>query len=517
MFWRVIIFIMPDLEKYPHRSIFDENQIIYAATLKGGQYDEAKASLDNLKNLLPDWQVDLDKNIDLLGIAFNASNVNVANKNGDVIDTKTAIGVLNSFKSKFLNRNHDRDKIVGHIVNAQFSSMGESNLLYPIDVAETKDPFNIALGGVVYKIVDSAYAKQVEESADEDSPRYNSISASWELGLANYKIAMGSPNLKECQIIDNPKHIEELKKHLRAYGGNGIYNNAPIFRLIGEECLALGCGLVTNPAANVKGLLTRKKEPETSRASFFNNFFDKNQKQSVTPNKTPQNMEKLEQILEEIKAHMIKDNTTKGFEAAIADKIREASESYTAKVNEAKASQEKAEKEAAELKASQEALAKDLAETKDKLAKIEAAASEKEAADLYSARMAEFDEEFELDADDKQILATDLKALDASEAAFTSYKDKMSKLMKDKNKKGKEAKEKEAKASIDKLVAEKLAEISKASTKKLSDKELAEKALEEAKASETKLPNNNGNQNTDDLKEAWAKAFSADNIKISFN
>ena len=207
---------MPDLEKYPHRSVFDENQIIYAATLSGGQYDEAKASLDNLKNLLPNWQVDLDKNIDLLGLAFNAANVNVANKNGDVIDTKTAINVLNSFKSKFLNRDHNRDKVIGHIVNAQFSSMGESNLLYPIDVVETKDPFNIALGGVVYKIVDSAYAKQVEESTDEDSPRYNSISASWELGLANYKIAMGSPNLKECQIIDNPKHIEELKKYLRA-------------------------------------------------------------------------------------------------------------------------------------------------------------------------------------------------------------------------------------------------------------------------------------------------------------
>lgn len=511
---------MPDLEKYPHRSIFDENQIIYAATLSGGQYDEAKASLDNLKNLLPNWQVDLDKNIDLLGLAFNAANVNVANKNGDVIDTKTAIGVLNSFKSKFLNRDHNRDKVIGHIVNAQFSSMGESNLLYPIDVVETKDPFNIALGGVVYKIVDSAYAKQVEESADEDSPRYNSISASWELGLANYKIAMGSPNLKECQIIDNPKHIEELKKYLRAYGGNGMYNNEPVFRLIGEECLALGCGLVSNPAANVKGILTRKKEAEmtaeNSRASFFNNFFDKNQKQSVTPIKTPQNMEKFEQILEEIKAHMIKDNTTKGFEAAMADKIREASESYVAKVNEAKASQEKAEKEASELKASQEALAVQLAETKDKLAKIEAAASAKEAADLFSARMDEFNNEYDLDDEDRQILASDLKEI-TSEDAYAAYKDKMAKLMKNKNKKAKEKMAEEAKVAVDKAVAEKLAEISKASTKKLSDKELAEKALEEAKASETNLPNNNGGQTAENLKELFAKAFSAENVKISFN
>ena len=228
-------------------------------------------------------------------------------------------------------------------------------------------------------------------------------------------------------------------------------------------------------------------------------------------------MEKFEQILEEIKAHMIKDNTTKGFEAAMADKIREASESYVAKVNEAKASQEKAEKEAAEFKASQEALASKLAETQEKLAKIEAAASAKEAADLFSARMTEFDNEYDLDDEDRQILASDLKTLDSSEAAFTSYKDKMAKLMKNKNKAMKCKAAEEAKAAVDKLVAEKLAEISKASSKKLSDKELAEKALEEAKASEKTIPNNNGGQNSDNLKEAWAKAFSAENIKISFN
>ena len=507
---------MLNLEKYPHISRFDDIPIAYASSLTETQFSEAKASLDNLKNLLPEWQVNLDKNVDLLGISFNAAIVNSANKNGDVIDTATAIRMFDTFRQKHLNKEHKRDKIIGHIINAQFSSYGESNLLYPMDIQETQDPFNISLGAVVYKIVDPDYAKQIEESSNEESPKYNSLSASWEIGMANYRIAMGSPNLKECQIIDNPKHVADLKQYLKAYGGDGTYNNALVYRLIGEECLAIGCAITSRPAANVRGILTKKKEPETARASFFNNFFDKNQKPSVTPNKHPQNMEKFEQILEEIKAHMIKDTTTKGFEAAIADKIREASESYLTKVNEAKASQEKAEKESAELKASQEALAKDLAETKEKLTKIEAEASAKTAADLFSARMAEFDAEFDLEDDDRQILASELKTLDSSEAAFTSYKDKMAKLMKDKNKKGKEAKEKEAKASIEKLVAEKLAEVAKASTKKLTDKELAEKALEEAKASEKTIPNNNGGQNTEDLKEAWAKAFSAENIKISF-
>ena len=281
---------MLNLEKYPHISRFEDIPISYASALTEKQYSEAKASLDNLKNLLPDWQFNLDKNIDLLGISFNAAVVNSANKNGDVMDTKTAIRMFSTFQNKLLNKEHKRDKIIGHIVNARFSSYGESNLLYPMDVEETQDPFNISLGAVVYKIVDPDYAKQIEDSSDEDSPKYNSLSASWEVAMSDYRIAMGSPNLKECQIIDNPKHVADLKQYLKAYGGDGTYNNAPTFRLIGEDCLALGCAITSRPAASVKGLLTKKKNegnsdepsPQTSRASFFNNFFDEKIHKQIT-------------------------------------------------------------------------------------------------------------------------------------------------------------------------------------------------------------------------------------------
>jgi hypothetical protein len=509
------------MENFAHTSIFESN-VSY-----GGSFFEcpfySKASLEGLRPLIPSYEIDLDRNIDLLAFAANACAAGYANKNEDMLEPEAAIGTVQLWRNKMVNANHNRDKVVGHLVTSSFSSYNDNVLISAEDALASKEPFNISVGGVVYKIADSELASSLESSANPDSPLYKSISLSLEIGFPVFGLAIGSKNFYEAEIIRDEKYVGELKKYLSAYGGEGKTNNGEkIYRLIGKEHLPLAVALTKKPAGIMPlGAIThnsnREPEKKTTISLSSENNFDKSQKPSVTPNKHPQNMEKFEQILEEIKAHMIKDNTTKGFEAAMADKIREASESYVAKVNEAKASQEKAEKESAEFKASQEALVKDLAETKDKLAKIEAEASAKSAADLFSARMAEFDEEFDLDADDKQILASDLKTLDSSEAAFTSYKDKMAKLMKDKNKKGKEAKEKEAKASIDKLVAEKLTEISKASTKKLSDKELAEKALEEAKASEKQIPNNNGGQNPEDLKEAWAKAFSADNIKISFN
>ena len=43
----------------------------------------SKASLENLKSLLPSNQIDLSKNIDLMGVAFDAAVINQFNKNDD--------------------------------------------------------------------------------------------------------------------------------------------------------------------------------------------------------------------------------------------------------------------------------------------------------------------------------------------------------------------------------------------------------------------------------------------------
>ena len=67
--------------------------------------------------------IDLEKNIDLLAVAFNAAVVNRFNKNGDGIDSETAVAVKDYFVHKPTNIEHDRDKIVGHIVSAGFQNM----------------------------------------------------------------------------------------------------------------------------------------------------------------------------------------------------------------------------------------------------------------------------------------------------------------------------------------------------------------------------------------------------------
>ena len=46
-----------------------------------GGLNISNANIDNLRSLIP-TSVDLDKNVDLMGVAFNAAVVNEFNKNG---------------------------------------------------------------------------------------------------------------------------------------------------------------------------------------------------------------------------------------------------------------------------------------------------------------------------------------------------------------------------------------------------------------------------------------------------
>ena len=68
-------------------------------------------------------------NVDLLGVAFNAAVVNKFNKNGDGMSTQTALEYTPNFIHKPTNIEHNKQKIVGHIVDAGFSDAQTNKIL----------------------------------------------------------------------------------------------------------------------------------------------------------------------------------------------------------------------------------------------------------------------------------------------------------------------------------------------------------------------------------------------------
>ena len=166
---------------------------IFSSTIKPLVSEEkdkylSLASLVNISEFIPD--VDTEKNVDLLPIAFNACVANRVNKNGDVIDTSVASKIYENFINKPINIEHNRDRVVGVILTAGFSEFGTDNVIKAEDLSEKKGPFNITLGGVIWRVVNSDLTDLIEDSGDPTSENYRKISASWELGFSDYNLVL---------------------------------------------------------------------------------------------------------------------------------------------------------------------------------------------------------------------------------------------------------------------------------------------------------------------------------------
>ena len=229
----------------------------------------ALASLSEIGEFIP--EVNAEDNTDLLPIAFNACVVNRVNKNGDVIDSATASEICKNFINKPINVEHNRQHVVGVILTAGYSEFGSDNPLTEDQIKDRKEPFNITLGGVVWRIVNSNLSNIIENSNDPSSSDYLSVSASWELGYSDYDIVSLPENEKNIEnataTISDPAEIDKIKADLRGFGGSGkTENGLYIYRKIKGKVLPLGIGLTANPAADVQGVSTQKPKTEEQAA-----------------------------------------------------------------------------------------------------------------------------------------------------------------------------------------------------------------------------------------------------------
>ena len=148
--------------------------------------------------------------------------------------------------------------------------------------------------------------------------------------------------------------------------------------------------------------------------------------------------------IEDITDTLLKEVTASSIAEFVAEEIKKANDQFLAekseKENELKASNEKA----ALLASEQEVVKKQLEELTQKLASLEAEKTAKAQEEAFNMRMASFDEEYELNDDERKVLASDVK--DMNDESFSAYKNKMAVMMKDKSKAAKKAK----KAKMDK-------------------------------------------------------------------
>ena len=461
------------------------------------------ASLENLKDFLPD--VNVDKNIDLLPVAFNACVANRVNKNGDVIDTATAINIANSFINKQVNIEHNREKVVGVILKAGFSEFGTDRALSEADIKDYKGPFNITLGGVIWKIVNPNLANLIEDSNDVTSDNYQLISASWELGFDEYNLVVlpeDEKNIEKAIFISSAEEVEKLKSNLRVFGGTGKLENKNIYRQVKNNVIALGIGLTETPAADVKGILTSNKnsEPEINLA--------KNIEILVKEEKTCVKDTSMKiQSLKDISVESLPTLSASSISDFVADELRKASEEYSVEKNRLE-NDIKAANEKTALALSEHGTLK--AEFDNIKKQFDALVMEKQAQatqELFNQRMASLEEEFQFDEEVRAEIAKEIK--DLNEESFSAYRGKMKKMAKGLTKKQEklpdfikdkiEKKEKEEGGAPEKI-------------SKASEQTVVEEAIERGETQKETMPNTT--QATETLAEKYKKAFSIENFEI---
>jgi hypothetical protein len=547
---------------YKYTTRFQE-QIIATSKIESGEWQLSEASLQQLRPLIPK-DIDFEKNIDLLGVAFNAAVVNKFNRNDDGIDTPTALAIKDYFVNKPANIEHQKQKVVGHIVSSAFSRFGNNQILEDLAVKDLRSPFNIACAAVIYRTVHPGFADLLENNNGEFEKK---ISASWEIGFNKYHIALGSDNLDEADVVTDPAQVEELSTYLRANEGPGqMDDGTKVYRLVVGDIYPLGIGFTTNPAADVEGLITQRKGVEdvdteislapeeddekvrtevclapdscatviTVKSSNFiknlktlENKISQVDEKNVNYNRTnyltkAMENEILEKLERALKEHDFAKEFSKEAVASIGEVVEEA---IRQRSDEYVAEKEKAANAEKDLEEAQDNFKKTVAEVEEKLTAAEekitalvAENAERDAKEAFNARMGVVDEMYELEEADRELLASELGALDLSDESFAEYQEKVAVFWQHKDKDFIQAKKEEFDARIQAEVEKRVAQIGTASDKEVENSDATvETAMENMEEEKSALPNNSEASTEEEvtLADRFQKAFSKENLIIT--
>ena len=208
------------------------------------------------------------------------------NKNDDVFDSGETWAARNTPEDKQFNFMHNEDDIIGHITGSYVVDQ-EGNRL---EQEEKPDQFDIVTQAVLY----------TSWSGEEKRERMNKIIAEIEEGkwfvsmeclFPAFDYALQSAE-GETKVIERNEASAFLTKHLRAYGGEGTYENYRIGRLLRNLAFS-GKGLVSKPA-NPRSIILDKSE-----------YFDESKSQTLTISSVKEmNMSDHDKQIEDLRAEL---------------------------------------------------------------------------------------------------------------------------------------------------------------------------------------------------------------------
>lgn len=390
------------------------------------------------------------------------------NKNDDVFDPKELWKARNTPEDKPFNFMHDEKDIIGHITANEVVDF-EGNLIQP-DSSSIPSQFNILTSAVIY----------TEWSDPEQRARMQQIVAeiednkwfvSMECLFPNFDYALaktGDGDSREVRVIKRDEASAFLTKHLRAYGGDGKYEDYQVGRLLRNLSFS-GKGLVSKPA-NPRSIILEG-----------NDFFDESQTKvlSLSSLKEKNMSDNYDKQVEDLRAELAE---AKAANEALKEKVvAEQQAEFEAQIQSLEASIAEQSAKVAELTTANETITQSLKEAEEALAAKDEDMKEKmeqlkemKKKEAMMKRKAEL-EDAGFDAEDASATASEFEDLD--DDTFGKIVAMMKKKAMDKDKK-EEAMDKE-KALKEKALKEKASEQTE---EEVDSAEASEEVLENAEA-----------------------------------
>ena len=166
------------------------------------------------------------------------------NGNDDIFDRLEVVKAKNTPINKQFNMLHDDHHIIGHIVSSVLIS---DNKALAEDVAEADLPasFDIKVGSVIYRRWSDEIQQELIDKTIAEI-KENKWFVSMECIFPNFDYGLIGPTGDQL-VIKRSEASSFLTKHLRCYGGKGVYEGYKLGRLL-RNIVFSGKGLVKVPA-----------------------------------------------------------------------------------------------------------------------------------------------------------------------------------------------------------------------------------------------------------------------------
>lgn len=178
------------------------------------------------------------------------------NKNDDVFLKEEMLKSINTPLNKQFNYMHMENDIIGHITSACVVDHDGNKIE---DMSDIPDEFDIVIDSVLYNSwSDPELKSRMFEIIDDIEKERGKWKVSMECIFRNFDYLVTDNDTGQSRLVIRNESSAFLTKHLRAYGGSGVYENMSIARVL-RNFIYSGVGLVDSPANPRSKILKGKR------------------------------------------------------------------------------------------------------------------------------------------------------------------------------------------------------------------------------------------------------------------